>query len=125
MVPILYILMRTDLDSMNPGKGMAQAAHAANRFIANYGSLEKVKKWSEETGQGFGTTIVLAVEDEAMLNRYVDWADTEGYPSGIIHDPSYPIRDGKVTHTLPLDTCGFIFLNEGPAEILKNLSLHP
>ena len=25
---VLYIAMRTDLDSMNPGKAMAQASHA-------------------------------------------------------------------------------------------------
>ena len=30
--PYLYILMRTDLPSLNPGKAMAQAAHAANKM---------------------------------------------------------------------------------------------
>ena len=30
--PILYLLMRTDMASMNPGKAIAQGAHAANQF---------------------------------------------------------------------------------------------
>ena len=36
MKPVLYILMRTDMDSMNPGKAMAQASHASNQFVAEY-----------------------------------------------------------------------------------------
>ena len=35
MTPVLYILMRTDMDSMNPGKAMAQASHASNAFVSN------------------------------------------------------------------------------------------
>ena len=34
--PVLYILMRSDMVSLNPGKAMAQAAHAANCFTSNY-----------------------------------------------------------------------------------------
>ena len=34
MTPLLYILMRNDMDSMNPGKAMAQASHASNQFVA-------------------------------------------------------------------------------------------
>lgn len=135
MMPILYILMRTDLDSMNPGKGMAQACHAANYFIAHakeviaspdtFIGMHAVKTWQEETPQGFGTTIVLAVGDEAALNYYTSSAEDEGLLNGVVHDPSYPIRDGSVTHELPLDTCGFVFSPEGPLDILSKLSLHP
>jgi len=32
MEPTLYIIMRSDLQDMNPGKGMAQAAHAQADF---------------------------------------------------------------------------------------------
>ena len=35
MTPVLYILMRTDLNSMNPGKAMAQASHAGSAFANN------------------------------------------------------------------------------------------
>ena len=33
MTPVLYILMRTDMTSLNAGKAMAQASHATNAFI--------------------------------------------------------------------------------------------
>lgn len=63
----LYILMRTDMDSMNPGKACAQAAHAANAFVdfmhfsgLTTATTEKLcNEWREQTGLGFGTTIVL------------------------------------------------------------------
>ena len=35
MEPRLYIVMRRDLWDMNPGKGMAQAAHAQSDFDAH------------------------------------------------------------------------------------------
>jgi peptidyl-tRNA hydrolase len=117
--------MRTDLDSLNPGKAMAQAAHAANQFAFEFKGNEFLERWEAETGFGFGTTIVLAIEDEADLNYYTSYAEDMGLPNGITHDPSYPIRDGKVTHLLPLDTCGYIFSDTGPLEFLKKLSLHP
>ena len=34
---VLYILMRTDMDSLNPGKAMAQASHASNAFVYRWG----------------------------------------------------------------------------------------
>ena len=52
----LYILMRTDLPSMNAGRAMAQAAHAANQFIKEYGNNKEVQKWQKDAN-GFGTTI--------------------------------------------------------------------
>lgn len=125
MVPILYILMRSDLDSMNPGKAMAQACHAANQFVFENGANAEVIAWTEQTPQGFGTTIVLDADDEATMRRYLVTADAEGYRCGITHDPSYPVRDGKVTHLVPLDTCGFIFSPKGQLEFLRKLSLHP
>lgn len=56
----LYILMRNDLSSMSSGRAMAQASHASNSFIENYGHREEVQKWQKQTNQGFGTAIVLA-----------------------------------------------------------------
>ena len=70
--PILYILMRNDMDSMNPGKAMAQASHAANAFVANDiwemeqmpdGIVDLKNQWQNETTQGFGTVIVLPVNE--------------------------------------------------------------
>jgi len=125
MAPILYILMRTDLASMNSGKGMAQACHAANQFAHKYAGTDFLEQWEAETGMGFGTTIVLAVEDWYALAYYTSYAEDVGIPSGVTHDPSYPIRDGKVTHTVSLSTCGYIFSEDGPLDILSKLNLHP
>lgn len=118
----LYILMRTDMSSLNPGKAMAQAAHAANHFIHNFEMTEAVKEWLAQ-GEGFGTTIVLNVGSEESLKRYTGRAEELGYPSDIILDTTYPIRDGDVTHLVPVITCGYIFA-EGSPPFLRELQLH-
>ena len=112
--PVLYILVRLDLGSMNAGKGMAQSSHASNAFV--YGELkrwadhpiktgwEKFKmflglkkfvdddflKWVNETPQGFGTVLVLGV-NEHQMRFAVGAAKRYGLPAEIVHDPSYPI----------------------------------
>ena len=126
-----YIIMRTDLDSMNPGKAMAQAAHAQGalkKAIRVKLPLQKAfLAWSEETCQEFGTTIVLGGNHATLLDvldRAKRW-----YPElvcDMVFDPTYPVRDGDVTHLVPLDTCAFVF---GDREIAKDLvsalDLHP
>jgi hypothetical protein len=71
MEPILYILLRNDLESMTNGRKMAQVSHAAtnaDRVLRGNPSLydhmlEKLYiEWSEGTEDGFGTTIVLGSE---------------------------------------------------------------
>lgn len=119
--PILYILMRSDMDSLNPGKACAQAAHAANQFVFNLTErpgintpadqvikLDLLERWREATGQGFGTTITLDVTGE-ILPKVVLFARTAGFEAAVTHDPSYPLLDGETLHLLPLDTCGYIF----------------
>lgn len=138
MTPVLYILMRTDMASMNPGKAMAHAAHAANQFqtkINNYfiklrrDGLKNKKldqlyfHWKQETGL-FGTTITLGAPIEAIRNVVNLFPEQ---CAGIVHDPSYPLRDGDVLHLIPLDTCGYIFCDKETeaAEVLSHWSLHP
>ena len=63
MTPVLYILMRTDMDSMNPGKAMAQASHAGSTFVHNaepgYNVDEELfNAWQKETPQGFGPCLL-------------------------------------------------------------------
>lgn len=129
--PTLYILMRTDMVSMNPGKAMAQAAHAANAFVystSNDDSFVDLGAWMGSTEQGFGTTITLAVSSEEALNEAVAEARLHGYPAEMIHDPTYPIRDGAVTHYVPVDTCGYVFTpcrESDPVPSLAGLGLHP
>ena len=116
MTPVLYILMRTDMDSMNPGKAMAQASHASNAFVSNaepgYNVDEELfNAWQESTTQGFGTVLVLGV-NEAQMRTAVEVAESFGvdkFPCDIIHDPTYPLQDGDTTHFIPVDTCGYIF----------------
>ena len=76
-VPVLYILMRNDLSSMNSGKAMAQASHASNAFAhyMRYTRCEEddgieceglLNMWEDQTTQGFGTVLVLSVNELQM-----------------------------------------------------------
>lgn len=129
---VLYILMRNDLDSMNPGKAMAQANHA-------YGALkQRVRShlpmqpaylaWMDQTPQEFGTTIVLTAHPR-QVNDVLARADRffkKEVIAGWVHDPTYPIKDGRRTHLIPLDTCGFVFCTKEHGEdLLSHLELHP
>jgi len=42
--PRLYIIMREDLQDMNPGKGMAQAAHAQAEMLAHMDEIDEVSE---------------------------------------------------------------------------------
>lgn len=126
--PRLYILMRTDMASLNAGKGMAQAAHAANAFVKDItrgNAIDTYNKWCNQTSQGFGTTIVLAVDSEQEMVNVVTTANQFGYFSNTVLDPTYPIRDGKVTHVLPVHTCAYIYAPSRQPEFLSGFALHP
>lgn len=117
--PYLYILMRSDLDSLNPGKMVAQGAHAANQFVFEMDSSALFEQWQTSTPQGFGVTITLDVSGE-QLPLVVDAAKRMNLTAGVTHDPSYPLQDGAVTHLLPLDTCGYVFGDKDDLHILLN-----
>lgn len=120
--PILYILMRTDMDSMNAGKGMAQATHAANQCVheirkSNNKTLQNMlKKWEAESGRGFGTCIVLDIGDIHSLKAAMDSLNVEDQKlpacCGIVLDDTYPLKDGDVVHYLPIQTCGYAFIDK-------------
>jgi peptidyl-tRNA hydrolase len=138
--PVLWILMRTDLASMNPGKAVAQGAHAANMALLHARELSQellgddatiaggreildlINDWEED--RGFGTTITLGV-DGKQLALLIEFASADmDLISGVVHDPTYPLRDGAVTHLIPLDTCGYVFARRGWIEdLLDELSL--
>jgi len=136
MEPYLYVLMRTDLASLNPGKQCAHAAHAANLFehdlrkSVNTEVKDLAQQWAEGTGGQFGVTICLGVNENDMRNAVMianNFADA-GKPvlGGLVHDPSYPLQDGvpkdggaptfAKIHLIPLDTCAYIF---GDKEMVK------
>ena len=80
IAPALYIVMRNDLPSLNPGKLAAQAAHVANVAVKRCGR-KVLRAWERQTTQGFGTTIVLA----APL-KFIETA----MRSTTVYDPTYP-----------------------------------
>jgi len=129
--PVLYILMRNDLASMNAGKGMAQASHAASAFaMCMTGDLEQssmYRIWSTETRQNFGTVLVLSV-NETEMRTAVTVGNKLGYICDVIHDPSYPLRDGEICHFLPIDTCAYVFGDKNDpllSAVVGNFPLHP
>ena len=124
MTPVLYILMRTDLDSMNPGKAMAQASHASNQFVATLpkDAHDIYNEWLQ--CNGFGTVLVLGVT-EVQMRTSVAVANALDLVSDVVHDPTYPLRDGDSTHLIPLDTCAFVFGNkEDCTPVVGNFELH-
>jgi peptidyl-tRNA hydrolase len=129
---VLYILMRTDLPSMNAGKAMAQASHASNAFVhkgkQDIKGSSDLMMWQNETKQGFGTVLVLAVNGQELKNT-VKEAERLGFTSGIVIDPTYPFKvngeiatllddsvdrreyEGNKEYTLyrTENTCGYVF----------------
>jgi len=147
-LPVLYILMRDDFASMNSGKAMAQASHASNAFVEYMkGTMLETDRGLEcehdcnrwqgfcddngnynPNGLGFGTVLVLAVNGKTMYER-VALGQALGFHAGIVNDPTYPLRDGEVTHYIPLDTCAWIFTPDKDLPLFKmvvgDLPLHP
>ena len=127
--------------SMNPGKAIAQGSHAANAFVLKMAELyspitEKVedtdkvilfRDWRNSTKQGFGTVLVLAVTG-TELEQTIKLAQELKFIADVIHDPTYPIQDGMVTHYISLNTCGYIFGDKSDiklGELLAGYKLHP
>lgn len=139
--PYLLILMRNDMASMSPGRAAAQASHATSMFTLNAEAkvamgedprpifadehgLPGYVEWKESTNQHYGTAIVVAVNG-AQLTSYVTMAKETGYQAEIVSDPSYGVKDGNVTHFLPIETCGYIFVNRNDNLVFDNLKSLP
>lgn len=104
--------MRSDMISLNAGKAMAQAAHAANLAEYKLAKTKHWKEWKEQAKlQGFGTTIVLKVDGIKDLHDIINdaYPYVGDYCIGVVKDETYPVRDGNVTHLLPVETCGYVF----------------
>jgi hypothetical protein len=92
----LYILIRNDLPSLNPGKAMAQAIHAANSFLWKYQDRDDVKKWAGQ--EGYGVTITLSAI-ASQIKELMAIAYNSNFPMGKIIDQTYPIvipADGSI-----------------------------
>lgn len=140
---ILYILIRSDLPSLNAGKAMAQASHASNAFVKRYGQNKHVKEWSNETAQGFGTVIVLSAN-----KKQIDSAVHNSEVADVVVDPTYPYivnseiadlispefntvepiikGDGNVVFHRKEITCAYVFgTKEQCKSAIGHLPLHP
>jgi peptidyl-tRNA hydrolase len=138
----MYILMRSDMNSLNPGKAIAQGTHAANQCVFDlrsyiaaakcgtdrYNSVSDLKAmlsvWEEN--RGFGVCIVLDVGTHAELRKAIFVAQQHNLFADVTHDPSYPVRDGQVTHLIPVDTCGYVFGRKDKCgHVLSGYNLYP
>lgn len=88
----LYIIIRNDLSSLGAGRAAAQASHAANAFIYEYGELKKndIKSWQSQTIQGFGTAIVLSAS-ETEIDNLLKLKELKNFPKEWVIDPDYVI----------------------------------
>lgn len=128
----LYMLVRTDLASMTPGRIAAQCAHAAHIFVNDIqeywldGDQEEwvVKNywsWVNSTAQGYGTVIVLNGGTESDIDALMD---KEEYYSRWVIDQEYHLRDGDFTHLIKdVATVAFFFPATDHDEGLKGLPL--
>jgi len=128
MEPRLYIVMRRDLWDMNPGKGMAQAAHAQADFGAYQSSLvnkdgdefwRAMSAWRED--REFGTTLVLHETLDTFGKISMNVAHW-----GYVTDPTYPYRNhyGEV-FTKSEVTCMWVFVyTEEELEYMRQWRLH-
>src|ERR1700680_2592834 len=70
---VVYLLMRNDLPSLNPGKAMAQAYHAGNQIvkwleIADVKNYLGIDRQAVENPLYFGTTICLSASLVEITN---------------------------------------------------------
>lgn len=142
--------MRTDLPSLNAGKAMAQAAHASNALVGEWGHRRDVKDWQKE-GRFFGTTIVLAA-DKDTISKVLKRAAMREIPPpfGPVYDDTYPFNttteiaalipksklsappivkeDNRVVLFRKELTCAYVLVADGSSDqmdLVGELPLHP
>ena len=142
----LYILMRNDLQSMSPGRAMAQASHASNAFVIKFSYGINVKDWQRQTNQGFGTVIVLS-SDLLTIKKLFTGPLRRHIIKDYVIDPEYGVttsgelfelipknkyiswvsnNDNSVTFFRKVVTCAYVFGNkEELTPSLGGLPLHP
>ena len=131
----LYILVRTDIAQLNPGKLGAQAAHAGTQFVFDVLDdgreelVEEMNSWRQQAGGGFGTKITLAATEDEIKSALADMARWD-LQTGLVVDPTYPMLNYfDVPFTREELTCGYVFMpHTAPKEALEALKvfkLHP
>ena len=128
----LYVIPRTDMASMTPGRAIAQATHAATKMM--FDVKHQAKHYNDEyhlelkemlsdyldEANGFGTTIVLKpkteFDQETEFNQLLDMVSNDEYDyayplmANVIVDPEYAVTDGDHVHMVPdVVTCIYFF----------------
>ena len=132
----LYLLGRSDLYQMNPGKLAAQGAHAATQFVfdvldrGDEDTVRQMGDWRQQGGGGFGTKNTLSLTQDE-IKETVNYLNTEfGLPTGLVVDPTYPFTNyfGEFFTAEEL-TFGYVFAptstTAAALEYLKQFPLHP
>jgi peptidyl-tRNA hydrolase len=131
--PRLYILVRTDIPQLNPGKLGAQAAHAGTKFMRHALNLRddsvNVELSAWEGNRGFGTKITLAATEEDIITA-VGVMEEMGLIADVVVDPSYPMTNYFGEHfTREELTCAYVFaprtVSKEALAYLRKFSLHP
>ena len=107
----LYLLVRTDLDSMGAGKGIAHGGHGVSKFCTDIMHLKTQtsdadasmgeqfdnwagsfirKYWEWEGGRGFGVKISKAVNYHQLITAIAVAESIPDLMAGLITDPTYP-----------------------------------
>ena len=131
MEPTLYILARSDIPDLNPGKCAAQSAHAQadfNQYIKtrvkdDYRLDIAYAEWTQD--RNFGRTLVLEV-NLSELQLVTELLNHSGQTT----DPTYPFRNfyGELK-TSNIVTCGWAFVyeesdNQLSLDVLTKLPLY-
>ena len=107
----VYVLLRNDLPSMNPGKAAAQVHHAGVQMMAKHGFDDLVEEYLElgvkQGADSFNTTIVLGATAEQMaacINSAAGFLDSQVVYDRV-NDLSYPffVESMEIANLIPQD----------------------
>lgn len=145
----VYVLVRNDLPSLNPGKMAAQVHHAGVQMMAKHSNHPLVKNYIKQGKLGgaeqFNTTLVLAAGLQSIITAHSTLTNPKNWISWVVVDPTYPfvvdnieiaslimcsdvikpkivktLGDGRVLMTREEITCGW-FLGDRNDENFKSL----
>lgn len=125
--PRLYLIMRSDIPDMTPGKLAAQCSHVTSVFedwgrdTTNGSSSEgHYYQWKEQA-QHFGTTIVLSAT-KANILKFLE----RNYLNDAVIDPSYPWKNYYGESFLSEEIVGtwFFAVSDIDVEEVSKFSLH-
>lgn len=121
--PTLYLLMRSDMASMTPGRIAAQASHATSLFETRMqaGPADESYQAWKNSADGFGRAIVLGINSYYFDYKLVPAVNVGllVVPAGLVRDPDYFIKDGEVTHHTSVLTGGYVFLPDNSFHALE------